>query len=122
MEAIKKTFSPEFRNRLDAIIQFNSLPPDVIRHVVDKFLFELEGQLEDKGVFLEVSPEARGWLAEHGYDTKMGARPMARLIREKISKPLSEELLFGELAEGGVVKIGVSDGELAFELEGRMVH
>lgn len=122
MEAIKKTFSPEFRNRLDAIIQFNALPTEVIRHVVDKFLFELEGQLEDKGVFLEVSPEAREWLAEHGYDAKMGARPMARLIREKISKPLSEELLFGELAEGGMVKIGVSDGELAFELEGRMVH
>jgi ATP-dependent Clp protease ATP-binding subunit ClpA len=122
MEAIKKTFTPEFRNRLDAVVQFNSLPAEVIQHVVDKFLFELEGQLEQKGVFVEVDQEAKEWLAKHGYDDKMGARPMARLIREKISKPLAEELLFGELAEGGVVRIGIADGELTFELEGRVVH
>ncbi len=122
MEAIRKTFSPEFRNRLDAIVQFNALSPDVVGNVVDKFLFELEGQLEQKGVFLEVDDEAKVWLAERGYNDKMGARPMARLIRERISKPLAEELLFGELAEGGVVRIGVSGGELAFELEGRLVH
>jgi ATP-dependent Clp protease ATP-binding subunit ClpA len=122
MEVIKKVFTPEFRNRLDAIVQFNSLSPEVIQHVVEKFLFELEGQLEQKGVFLEVSQEAKEWLAKHGYDDKMGARPMARLIREKFSKPLAEELLFGELAEGGVVRISLADGEPAFELEGRVVH
>jgi ATP-dependent Clp protease ATP-binding subunit ClpA len=122
MEMIKKVFTPEFRNRLDAIVQFNSLSADVIQHVVEKFLFELEGQLEQKGVFLEVSQEAKEWLAKHGYDDKMGARPMARLIREKFSKPLAEELLFGELAEGGVVRIDITDGEPAFELEGRVVH
>jgi ATP-dependent Clp protease ATP-binding subunit ClpA len=122
MEVIKKVFAPEFRNRLDAIVQFNSLPPEVIQHVVEKFLFELEGQLEQKGVFLEVSQEAKEWLAKHGYADKMGARPMARLIREKFSKPLAEELLFGQLAEGGVVRIGIVDGEPAFELDGRVVH
>ncbi len=122
MEAIKRMFSPEFRNRLDAVVQFNSLSPEVIQHVVDKFLFELEGQLEQKGVFLEVDQEVKAWMAKHGYDDKMGARPMSRLIREKISKPLAEELLFGELAEGGVVRIRITDGELAFELEGRVVH
>jgi ATP-dependent Clp protease ATP-binding subunit ClpA len=122
MRAIERTFSPEFRNRLDAIVQFNPLTPEVIARVVDKFLFELEGQLEQKGVFLEVSDEAKEWLAEHGYDDKMGARPMARLIRDKISKPLAEELLFGELAEGGVVRIGITDGELTFDLEGQLVH
>ncbi len=122
MEVIRKTFSPEFRNRLDAIVQFSPLSPEVVGHVVDKFLFELEGQLEQKGVFLEVDDEAKTWLAERGFNDKMGARPMARLIRERISKPLAEELLYGELAEGGVVRIGVSDGELTFELEGRLVH
>jgi ATP-dependent Clp protease ATP-binding subunit ClpA len=122
MEVIRKSFTPEFRNRLDAIVQFNPLSQDVVSNVVDKFLFELEGQLEQKSVFLEVDEEAKAWLAERGYNDKMGARPKARLIRERISKPLAEELLYGELAEGGVVRIGVSDGELAFELEGRLVH
>ncbi len=117
MEAIRKFFSPEFRNRLDAIIQFQSLPPEVIQHVVDKFIFELEGQLEEKRVALQVEPAAREWLAKHGYDDKMGARPMARLIQEKIKRPLAEELLFGKLAEGGVVHIDVADGELVFEFE-----
>ncbi len=122
MEAIKKIFSPEFRNRLDAIVQFKPLSPDILRSVVDKFLFELEGQLEAKKVSLVVEPEARDWLAEHGYDTKMGARPMARVIREQIKKPLAEKLLFGELAGGGRVRIGVSDGELVFDLEDCAVH
>ncbi len=122
MQAIKRIFTPEFRNRLDAIVQFNSLSPEVITRVVDKFLFELEGQLEQKGVFLEVEQEAKEWLAKHGYDDTMGARPMARLIRDKISKPLAEELLFGELAGGGVVRIGITDGELTFDLEGQLVH
>jgi ATP-dependent Clp protease ATP-binding subunit ClpA len=122
MRVIERLFSPEFRNRLDAIVQFKPLSPEVVAHVVDKFLFELEGQLEQKGVFLEVTQEAKEWLAKHGHDDKMGARPMARLIRDKISKPLAEELLFGELAEGGVVRIGISDGELTFDLEGQLVH
>jgi ATP-dependent Clp protease ATP-binding subunit ClpA len=119
MEAIKKTFTPEFRNRLDAIIQFKQLGPDTISQVVDKFLFELEGQLEDKGVTLEVDTEARTWLAIHGYDPNMGARPMARLIQENIKKPLAEDLLFGKLANGGHIRITVRDDALHFELEGK---
>jgi ATP-dependent Clp protease ATP-binding subunit ClpA len=122
MSAIKKLFSPEFRNRLDAIIQFKPLAGDSLSHVVDKFLFELEGQLEDKRVSLQVEPAARAWLAEHGYDPKMGARPMARLIQEKIKKSLAEELLFGRLSEGGEVRIDVTDGELVFDIEGCAVH
>jgi ATP-dependent Clp protease ATP-binding subunit ClpA len=119
MEIIKKTFTPEFRNRLDAIIQFKQLGPDTISQVVDKFLFELEGQLEDKGVTLEVDTEARTWLAINGYDPNMGARPMARLIQENIKKPLAEDLLFGKLANGGHIRITVRDDALHFELEGK---
>ena len=119
MEAIKKTFTPEFRNRLDAIIQFKQLGPETISQVVDKFLFELEGQLEDKDVTLEVDTEARTWLAIHGYDPNMGARPMARLIQESIKKPMAEDLLFGKLASGGHIRIGVKDDALQFELEGK---
>ncbi len=122
MEAIKKMFTPEFRNRLDATIQFQGLTADTIAYVVDKFLFELEGQLAEKNVTISISPEARLWLAERGYDPKMGARPMARLIQEKIKKPLAEALLFGELAEGGDVRVTVEGGELDFALEGRAVH
>ncbi len=117
MEAIKKIFSPEFRNRLDATIQFKPLSPKVLGSVVDKFLFELEGQLQEKKVSLIIEPDARAWLAEHGYDPKMGARPMDRVIREKIKKPLAEKLLFGELAGGGRVRISVSGGELVFDIE-----
>jgi ATP-dependent Clp protease ATP-binding subunit ClpA len=119
MEAIKKGFSPEFRNRLDAIIQFKPLPPEVISHVVDKFIAELEGQLHEKKVLLEVEAEARRWLAERGYDDRMGARPMARLIQEKIKKPLAEELLFGQLVHGGRVHVTVEQGELAFDITGQ---
>ena len=119
MEVIKKTFTPEFRNRLDAIIQFKQLGPDTISQVVDKFLFELEGQLEEKGVTLEVDTEARTWLAIHGYDPNMGARPMARLIQENIKKPLAEDLLFGKLAGGGHIRVSVKDDALSFELEGK---
>jgi ATP-dependent Clp protease ATP-binding subunit ClpA len=118
MTAIRKLFTPEFRNRLDAIIQFNGLDKTTILSVVDKFLFELEQQLEEKRVNLSVTPDVRAWLAERGYDPQMGARPMARVIQEQIKKPLAEELLFGRLAQGGKVMVGVSDGELSFEIEG----
>ncbi len=117
MEAIKKSFTPEFRNRLDGIIQFGALTLDVIRTVVDKFLAEVQAQLDDKKVTLNVNDDARNWLAEHGYDEKMGARPMARVIQEKIKKPLAELVLFGELSDGGgEVDVGVVDGELHLQV------
>jgi ATP-dependent Clp protease ATP-binding subunit ClpA len=122
MEAIKRLFSPEFRNRLDGIIQFKALSPETVRHVVDKFLFELEGQLHGKKVSIEVDEAAKRWLAERGFDPLMGARPMTRLIQEKVKKPLAEQLLFGSLAEGGHVRVGVEDDALSFEFEGRTVH
>jgi ATP-dependent Clp protease ATP-binding subunit ClpA len=109
-------FTPEFRNRLDAVIQFGALQRDTIMHVVDKFLAELQGQLDDKGVLLNVTEEARSWLAEHGYDEKMGARPMARLVQDKIKKPLAEKILFGDLSKGGDVDVVVTEGELALEV------
>ena len=117
MEALKKIFTPEFRNRLDAIIQFKSLDTTTINHVVDKFVYELETQLQDKKVTMHVDDDARAWLAEHGYDEKMGARPMARVIREQLKKPMAEELLFGCLSEGGVVHVVLKDDKLAFEFE-----
>jgi ATP-dependent Clp protease ATP-binding subunit ClpA len=117
MEAIKRTFTPEFRNRLDAVIQFKPLDSDTISHVVDKFLFELEAQLEEKKVHMVVDAEARQWLAEHGYDEKMGARPMARVIQERIKKSLAEELLFGRLADGGIVRISADDNGLVFTID-----
>ena len=101
IEKIKQIFSPEFRNRLDGIIQFNPLPTEVIKTVVDKFLVELQAQLDDKKVLIDVSEEARNWLVENGYDKNMGARPMERLIQETIKKLLAEEILFGKLAKGG---------------------
>jgi ATP-dependent Clp protease ATP-binding subunit ClpA len=122
MEAIKKLFTPEFRNRLDAIVQFAPLAPSVIETVVDKLLTELQAQLDQKRVTLEVDEAARAWLAKEGYDEKMGARPMQRLIQDKIKRPLAEDLLFGRLAEkGGVVHITARDGELALEVEGEAV-
>lgn len=117
MEVIKKTFTPEFRNRLDAIIPFGRLNHDSIKFVVDKFLTELQAQLEDKHVLLDVDESARDWLAEHGYDPQMGARPMARLIQDKIKRPLAEQILFGELAEqGGTVHVSLRDGELVLDV------
>ena len=116
MEAIKRIFTPEFRNRLDGIIQFQSLDPTMVAQVVNKFIFELEAQLQDKGVSLHVDDEARLWLAEKGYDPKMGARPMARVVQEYIKKPLAEELLFGRLVKGGEVHVHLRDGELEIEI------
>ncbi|WP_333681221.1 ATP-dependent Clp protease ATP-binding subunit ClpA [Dyella sp.] len=117
MEVIRRTFTPEFRNRLDAIIQFNPLDFEHILRVVDKFLIELESQLSEKHVSLDVDADARRWLAEHGFDPQMGARPMARVIQEKIKRMLADELLFGKLAEGGKVSLSVKDGELAVSTE-----
>ncbi|HKT26630.1 ATP-dependent Clp protease ATP-binding subunit ClpA [Dyella sp.] len=117
MEVIRRTFTPEFRNRLDAIIQFTPLDFDHILRVVDKFLIELEAQLSEKHVSLDVDADARRWLAEHGFDPQMGARPMARVIQEKIKRVLADELLFGKLAEGGKVSLSVKDGELAVSTE-----
>ncbi len=113
--AIKQTFTPEFRNRLDAIISFGALSPATIAHVVDKFVVELEGQLEEKGVTIEIEPSARIWLAHHGYDAAMGARPMARIIQDRIKKPLANELLFGRLANGGSVSVREANDELVFD-------
>ncbi|MBU2712245.1 ATP-dependent Clp protease ATP-binding subunit ClpA [Zooshikella harenae] len=118
MEIIKKTFTPEFRNRLDGIIQFQPLTEETIKHVVDKFLTELQSQLDDKKVLLDVDEEARAWLADKGYDKQMGARPMVRVIQDVLKKPLAEQILFGKLAgNGGTVKVFVKEDELNFELE-----
>jgi len=111
MEAIKKMFTPEFRNRLDAVIQFDSLDMNSILRVVDKLVLELETQLEDHDVTLELDPEARSWIAERGHDPAMGARPMARVIQENIKRPLAEILLFGDLSDGGDVRIVVEDDD-----------
>ncbi|HET7673890.1 MAG TPA: ATP-dependent Clp protease ATP-binding subunit ClpA [Gammaproteobacteria bacterium] len=116
MEVIRRMFTPEFRNRLDAIIQFEPLDTRTIARVVDKFIIELEAQLEEKNVTLFVDEEARNLLAERGYDPHMGARPMARVLQESIKKPLAEELLFGRLAGGGHVDVTVKEGELALEI------
>lgn len=116
-EIIRKSFSPEFRNRLDAIVQFKSLTPSVIAGVVDKFLTELQAQLDDKKVLLEVDAEAVAWLAENGYDAKMGARPMSRLIQDKLKRPLADELLFGSLVHGGTVRVTVKNGTLFLDTE-----
>ena len=115
VEAVKRMFSPEFRNRLDAVIPFKPLDEQTIVSVVDKFILELEDQLEERKVSIELDDAARRWLAKHGYEPAMGARPMARLIREKIKKPLADELLFGRLAEGGEVHVTTKDDELVFE-------
>ena len=117
LEIIKRTFTPEFRNRLDAVVRFGSLDEKTIGHVVDKFIIELEGQLEEKRVTIDVGEDARRWLAEHGFDPKMGARPMSRIIQENIKRPLAEELLFGRLVGGGNVRIGVDNDKLTFSFE-----
>ena len=117
MEVIRRSFSPEFRNRLDATVQFGALGFDHILRVVDKFLIELEAQLNEKQVSLNVDADARRWLAEHGFDPQMGARPMARVIQEQVKRPLADELLFGKLAGGGRVTLRVSAGKLVAEAE-----
>ena len=119
MEIIRKAFTPEFRNRLDAIVPFAALPKEAVFRVVDKFLLQLEEQLGSKGVRLTVDEDARIWLADNGFDIKMGARPMARVIQENIKRPLAEELLFGKLAGGGRVLVSVTDDALSFEIESR---
>ncbi len=117
MEVIRRTFSPEFRNRLDAVVQFQPLAFEHILRVVDKFLIELEMQLNEKRVAMTASPNAREWLAQHGFDPLMGARPMARVIQDRIKRPLADELLFGKLVNGGRVHIDVVDGELVVEAQ-----
>lgn len=119
MESIKKSFSPEFRNRLDGIIQFKQLSQDMIAHVVDKFVFEFEHQLEEKGVTLSIDDEVRTWLAIKGYDPVMGARPMTRVIQEQLKKPLAEDLLFGALTKGGHVTVKVKDDKLVFDTQSK---
>jgi ATP-dependent Clp protease ATP-binding subunit ClpA len=119
MSEINKVFSPEFRNRLDNIVWFNHLDNDVIQQVVDKFIVELQAKLDEKGVSLELTRDAKKWLAEHGYDKAMGARPMSRLIQEQLKKELANELLFGELTNGGVAKIGVKKDKLVISYENK---
>ena len=117
-EALKRLFTPEFRNRLDAIVQFRALTPEIIRQVVQKFVMQLEAQLADRHVTIETSDEAADWLAKNGFDELYGARPLARVIQENIKKPLADEILFGRLAKGGHVRVVLKDGKLAFEIEG----
>lgn len=122
LKPLNHLFSPEFRNRLDAIIQFQTLNIPIISNIVDKFLIELEVLLEHKHVLLDVDEKAKAWLAEHGYDNKMGARPMARLIQEKIKRPLAEELLFGKLVYGGLVHLTAKNEELVLNIVGNKRH
>jgi ATP-dependent Clp protease ATP-binding subunit ClpA len=122
LEVLKRFFTPEFRNRLDAVVQFASLDESTIANVVDKFIFELEQQLAEKKVALGVDEDARAWLAEKGYDPQMGARPMARVIQNYIKKPLANEILFGALIDGGSVRVYVQDSALAFEYGDRALH
>ena len=120
MSEINKVFSPEFRNRLDNIIWFNHLEKDVILQVVDKFVVELQAQLDKKSVNLELTSKAREWLADKGYDKAMGARPMARVIQDELKKPLANEILFGELVDGGTVKVSVKDKKINFDYESNL--
>jgi ATP-dependent Clp protease ATP-binding subunit ClpA len=113
-EAINRMFTPEFRNRLDAVVSFAALAPETMHRVVDKFIMQLEAQLSDRGVTIELSAEAREWLGRKGYDPQMGARPLARVIQEYVKKPLAEELLFGRLAKGGLVRVAVKEEALVF--------
>jgi ATP-dependent Clp protease ATP-binding subunit ClpA len=117
-EALKRLFTPEFRNRLDAVVQFKPLTPEIIRQVVQKFVMQLEAQLADRHVTIETSDEATDWLAKNGFDELYGARPLARVIQESIKKPLADEILFGKLIKGGHVKVVLKDAKLAFEIEG----
>ena len=118
MAAIDRLFAPEFRNRLDAIVPFGDLPPEVVHQVVRKFVLQLEAQLSDRGVMFDLSDEAVEWLAKKGYDSRMGARPLARIIQEHIKQPLAEEVLFGKLKLGGTVRVTVASGDAdALDLE-----
>jgi ATP-dependent Clp protease ATP-binding subunit ClpA len=119
MAAIQRLFTPEFRNRLDAVIPFGHLPPTVVRKVVEKFVLQLEAQLAERQINIELSSEAADWLAKKGYDQQMGARPLARVIQEHVKKPLAEEVLFGKLAKGGTVRILLKDDGLDFSYLGR---
>ncbi len=114
-DAINRAFTPEFRNRLDSIVQFDHLTPEVVANVVNKFIFRLESQLADRNVTIQLDDKARRWLVDRGYERANGARPMARLISDKIKKPLADEVLFGKLSKGGTVKVTVEEGELAFQ-------
>jgi ATP-dependent Clp protease ATP-binding subunit ClpA len=122
MEIIKRMFTPEFRNRLDAIIQFNGLDKSTIGSVVDKFIAQLESQLSEKKVDLIVDEDARTWIGDEGYDPQMGARPMSRVLQEHIKRPLSEEILFGNLAKGGTVRVTVQEGKLHLEISDEQQH
>jgi ATP-dependent Clp protease ATP-binding subunit ClpA len=116
-KAIKKHFAPEFRNRLDAIIKFTSLGQEVVVQIVKKFVSELNSQLKDKNIEISINAEAARWLAAKGYDKKMGARPLARLIDNKVKSPLSRRVLFGDLKDGGLVKITIVNDDLEFNVE-----
>ena len=113
-EAVNRLFTPEFRNRLDAIIPFKHLSEKVISHVVDKFIAKLEAQLADKNITIELTNKARAWLGDNGYDRSNGARPLARLIEDKIKRPLADEVLFGKLTKGGHIKVIIKDDNLEF--------
>jgi ATP-dependent Clp protease ATP-binding subunit ClpA len=114
-DAVKRLFTPEFRNRLDAVVPFDKLTPETVTFVVDKFIKQLEEQLADKRVRIILDKKARSWLAEKGYDKNNGARPLSRLLQEKIKKPLAEEILYGKLSKGGTVKVVLKKDELHFE-------
>ena len=116
--AIERVFSPEFRNRLDAIVTFKSLTPDAMETIVEKFVMQLESQLKDRKVAITLLPNARAWLARKGYDPVMGARPLARVIQREVRDPLTDEILFGKLESGGTVTIGMADDRLTFSYPG----
>jgi ATP-dependent Clp protease ATP-binding subunit ClpA len=120
-QAIEKMFSPEFRNRLDAIVSFDPLTPSVMETIVEKFVLQLEAQLAERRIAIALEPEARAWLAEKGYDPVYGARPLARVIQTEVRDPLTDEILFGRLEHGGTVTIKLEEGRLSFAFEARAV-
>ena len=115
--AIERVFSPEFRNRLDAIVSFGALTPEAIERIVEKFVLQLEGQLAERHIAIALTPEARAWLAKKGYDPTFGARPLGRVVQREVRDPLTDEILFGQLEHGGTVTIGVADDRLTFSYE-----